>query len=138
MAKARIIFREETGPAGAEVERRLGLLEQAWDMAFVRKAVIILILAVVWEIYGRILDNPLLFPTFSETFTALMERIADGSLPARAWASLKVLLMGYVVGVALAGLVTILAINTRLGSDFLETMTAMFSPLPPSRSCRWR
>ena len=130
MSEARILFRDQSGPASAEVEQKLGFLEQAWDMSFVRKAAIILALAVVWEIYGRILDNSLLFPSFSETFSALVDRVVDGTLPARAWASVKVLLMGYVVGVALAGLVTILAINTRLGSDFLETMTAMFSPLP--------
>ena len=130
MSEARILFRDQSGPASAEVEQKLGFLEQAWDMSFVRKAVIILALAVVWEIYGRILENSLLFPSFSETFSALIDRVVDGTLPARAWASVKVLLMGYVVGVTLAGLVTILAINTRLGSDFLETMTAMFSPLP--------
>ena len=38
--------------------------------------------------------------------------------------------MGYSVGVFLAMALTIIAINTRIGSDFLETMTAMFSPLP--------
>jgi NitT/TauT family transport system permease protein len=71
-----------------------------------------------------------LFPTLSETLVSLGDHIADGSLPARAWSSVKVLLMGYVAGVLLAGVCTILAINTRIGSDFLETMTAMFSPLP--------
>jgi NitT/TauT family transport system permease protein len=59
-----------------------------------------------------------------------VSHVADGTLPARAWSSIKVLLMGYAAGVVLAGTLTILAINTRLGSDFLETMTAMFSPLP--------
>ena len=48
----------------------------------------------------------------------------------RAWASIKVLVMGYAIGVVLAFTLTIIAINTRIGSDFLETMTAMFSPLP--------
>jgi len=77
-----------------------------------------------------VLDNTLLFPALSETLRALVEHVADGSLPARAWASIKVLLMGYAAGVLLAGALTILAINTRIGSDFLETLTAMFSPLP--------
>ena len=48
----------------------------------------------------------------------------------RAWASLKVLFMGYGAGIALAAIFTILAISTRIGTDFLETMTAMFNPLP--------
>ena len=33
-------------------------------------------------------------------------------------------------GIALAALFTILAISTRIGTDFLETVTAMFNPLP--------
>ena len=51
-------------------------------------------------------------------------------LPARAWASIKVLLMGYACGVVLAALLTALAIMSRIGTDFLETMTSMFNPLP--------
>ncbi|WP_342363660.1 ABC transporter permease [Terrarubrum flagellatum] len=130
MSTARIILRETAGPANVEAERKLSWAELAWDSSFVRKTVLILILALIWEAYGRILDNPLLFPTLTETLQALGERVADGTLPARAWASVKVLLMGYVVGVLLAGALTIVAINTRIGSDFLETMTAMLSPLP--------
>jgi NitT/TauT family transport system permease protein len=54
----------------------------------------------------------------------------DGSLFARTWTSLQVLLLGYAIGIALAGILTALAINTRLGTDLLETLTAMFNPLP--------
>ncbi|MBS0534474.1 MAG: ABC transporter permease [Proteobacteria bacterium] len=130
MSSARIILRATAETAAPEAERKLTWYELAWESGFVRKLLIILILAVIWEAYGRYLDNPLLFPTLSETLRALYDRVLDGSLPARAWASIQVLLMGYVIGVALAGTLTILAINTRLGSDFLETMTAMLSPLP--------
>ena len=56
--------------------------------------------------------------------------MADGTLPARIWTTLQILLMGYVAGTLLAALLTVLAINTRIGTDFLETMTAMFNPLP--------
>jgi NitT/TauT family transport system permease protein len=129
-SSARIILRDTAGPASDHIERRLGLLELAWDNATIRKTGIILLLALIWEAYGRLIDNPLLFPTLTDTLISLSEHVADGSLPARAWASIKVLLMGYVAGVLMAGTLTILAINTRIGSDFLETMTAMFSPLP--------
>ena len=127
---ARIVRRPAAGPAASEVEKRLGILELAWDSGTVRKAVIILLLGLVWEAYGRWLDNALLFPTLTETLQALWENILTGVIPARAWASVKVLLMGYVAGVVMAGVLTIVAINTRIGSDFLETMTAMLSPLP--------
>jgi NitT/TauT family transport system permease protein len=127
---ARIVMRPTEGTATAEVERRVGWIETLWDVGAVRKVAIILALAAVWQAYGLYLDNPLLFPSLVDTLRSLSENIANGVLPARAWASLKVLLMGYFVGVAFAGVLTIVAINTRIGSDFLETVTAMLSPLP--------
>lgn len=112
------------------VIRKLPLMQKVWGDAFVRKTVIILLLAVAWEIYGRLLDNPLLFPTLSDTITAFIDRIGDGVLVDRAWTSIKVLLIGYGLGITLAAVITILAISTQIGTDFLEVMTAMFNPLP--------
>ena len=114
----------------AVVERKLSLLERAWESGFVRKTLIIIFLGIVWETYGRALDNPLLFPTLTDTLATMKDRIADGTIPLRAWTSIKILLMGYAAGITLAATLTILAINTRIGTDFLETMTAMFNPLP--------
>jgi len=135
MTQATITMRDVAGDRAAAgkravVVRELGALERAWNNAFVRKTLIIIVLAVAWEVYARILDNPLTFPTLSETIKTLIERIGDGVLLTRAWTSIKVLLLGYFVGLVLAGLLTMLAITTRIGTDFLETMTAMFNPLP--------
>lgn len=129
---ARIAMSGQSGPAThiGEIERRLGTLELLWDNGFVRKLVLLIILGTIWQIYGTALDNPLLFPSLSETFSAMKDAIVSGVLPLRAWTSLKILLMGYAAGVLLAAALTIAAINTRVGTDFLETMTAMFSPLP--------
>lgn len=129
-SKARIVMRALEGTASGEVERELGFFEIAWDNSAVRKVFIILTLALIWEAYGRWTDNPLLFPPLSDTIAALIDNIRSGVLPARAWTSLKILLMGYAAGIVMAGILTVAAINTRLGSDFLETMTAMLSPLP--------
>lgn len=126
---ARIVLRDQEG-ATSVVEEELGLAERLWNIGALRKIAIIVLLAVIWEIYGRWLDNPLTFPTLTETVQALWANVQNGILPARIWASLKVLLIGYAAGVAMAGVLTVAAINTRIGSDFLETMTAMFSPLP--------
>jgi NitT/TauT family transport system permease protein len=133
MSNAQIVMRADTGTAQGhtgEVERKLSTLELAWGNGFVRKVAIIIFLGIVWEVYGRYLDNPLLFPTLGDTLSTLADRVKDGTLPLRAWTSLKVLLMGYAAGVVIASVLTILAINTRIGTDFLETMTAMFNPLP--------
>jgi ABC-type nitrate/sulfonate/bicarbonate transport system permease component len=48
----------------------------------------------------------------------------------RAFISTQVLLVGYSIGLLLATFLTFFAINTRIGTDFLETMTAMLNPLP--------
>jgi NitT/TauT family transport system permease protein len=133
MGEAKILIRDDavaTSDALGEVERKLGVAELLWNDGFVRKAVIIVVLAAIWEAYGSLLDNPLLFPTFHDTVLALVDRVRDGTIPLRAWASLKVLFMGYAAGITLAAILTIVAISTRIGTDFLETVTAMFNPLP--------
>ncbi|MEB2845390.1 ABC transporter permease subunit [Rhizobiales bacterium RZME27] len=112
------------------VEQKLSSFETLWGISALRKGLLILVLAVIWQVYASYLDNPLLFPTLSDTILTLIDRFADGTLPARIWTTLQILFMGYVVGTLLAALLTVLAINTRIGTDFLETMTAMFNPLP--------
>src|SRR5206468_10838904 len=87
-------------------------------------------LAIICDVYARLLYNPLLIPTFDDTLKAFFEGIASGGLMDKAWASIRVLLMGYSAGIALAALLTMLAISSRIGTDFLETLTSMFNPLP--------
>lgn len=121
-------------PASAEafgiVERRLTVWEQLYGSGPVRKAFILLVLAAIWEVYGRSVGNPLLFPTFGETASALVSGLVSGDLLMRVWASLQVLLIGYAIGIAAAAALTVVAISTRLGEDVMVTLTAMFSPLP--------
>ncbi|MGJ4955594.1 ABC transporter permease [Bradyrhizobium sp. HKCCYLRH2015] len=132
MAEAKIILRDTSAAsaAPADVARKLGVLELLWNDGFVRKTLIIVLLAAIWQAYGSYLDNPLLFPTFSDTIAALWEKVRDGTILMRVWTSLKVLFMGYAAGIVLAAILTVLAISTRIGTDFLETITAMFNPLP--------
>jgi NitT/TauT family transport system permease protein len=128
-----VIIRPESAPAltaREEVELKLPLFQRLWNSGFVRKATLIVILGIIWEGYARYLDNSLLFPTLTETFATLFEGFRDGPLASRALTSLRVLLTGYSLGIALASILSIAAINTRLGSDLLETLTAMFNPLP--------
>ena len=121
---------ESAARAAIVVERPLPAIVRVYNQAWLRKIFILVVLALMWEAYGRYLNNDLLFPTFSATVSALFSDIASGVLPARAWASIKVLMMGYACGIVLASLLTALAIMSRLGTDFLETLTSMFNPLP--------
>ncbi len=121
-------------PRGAQdfgvVEKELTVFERLFNMVWLRKCILLVLIAVIWEVYGRHLDNQLLVPTFSDTVTALWGGIKSGVLLDRSWTSVKVLLIGFSTGVFLAAVLTILAITTQVGTDFLETVTAMFSPLP--------
>ncbi len=112
------------------VQKPLSAWERIYNQGGVRKAFILLLLAVVWEVYARLLDNPLLFPTFTATIHAFVDGIVGGGLLGKAWTSIKVLLIGYTAGIFLAALLTMLAITSRFGTDFLETLTSMFNPLP--------
>ncbi|WP_377702205.1 ABC transporter permease [Pseudoduganella sp. UC29_71] len=117
-------------PAPASVTRPLPLAQRAWQQDWLRKALILLALAAGWEAIARWQNNDLLLPTFLQTARAFTEGIASGELLERVRISLSVLLQGYVLGVIAAFALTALAVTTRLGRDLLETLVAMFNPLP--------
>ncbi|MEK7876088.1 MAG: ABC transporter permease [Pseudomonadota bacterium] len=112
------------------VEKPLTAWEKIFDNVAVRKCLLLLMLAIVWQVYSTVLNNPLLFPKFSDTLGAFYDNIVNGVLLQRGWFSIKVLLMGYAAGLFLAGTLTAFAITSRIGNDFLETLTSMFNPLP--------
>ena len=85
-----------------EAERQLGVLERLWNSDAFRKSLIIVVLAALWEWYARHLNNPLLLPSLSDTLGAGEQVLRDGTLLMRTWSSLKILLLGYSIGIALA------------------------------------
>ena len=125
------IHREPLGPEKfGIVQKPLTVLERLYNQTWLRKLIVLVAIAALWEVYAQWLGNTLLVPTFSATIEALAAGIAKGVILERALASIQVLLMGYSIGLVLAMLLTFFAIRTRIGTDFLETMTAMFNPLP--------
>ncbi|MBV8169578.1 MAG: ABC transporter permease, partial [Alphaproteobacteria bacterium] len=119
----------ESGQIGA-VMRPLSLWERISNITLVRRMFILVMLAVAWESYARYIDNPLMFPTFSESVDALWDAVKEGVLFERVFTSIRVLLIGYGLGLGLAAVFTTLAVSTRIGTDLLSTLTAMFNPLP--------
>jgi NitT/TauT family transport system permease protein len=112
------------------VARPRSLPRRLYAQGWLRKSVLLLVLAVIWEAYGRSVGNELVLPTFLDTCAALLAAFATGELPTAAAYTIPMLLAGYFAGLVLAGLLTALATLTRLGADLLETLTAMFNPLP--------
>jgi len=95
-----------------------------------RKLILLVVLATLWEAYARWLGNPLLLPTFLQTVHALAASVASGQLPRAVSFTLGLLLKGYAAGLLLAGILTALATVSRVGADLLEILTSMFNPLP--------
>ncbi len=112
------------------VERPLPLATRVWAQGWLRKGLILVVLALLWELAARWQDNDLLLPTFSATARALVDGLASGELVQKVGISLSVLLQGYIGGVLLAFVLTTLAVSTQLGRDLLDTLTSMFNPLP--------
>ncbi len=117
-------------PEIPRVERRLSWWRRVSNQPAVRKTLILLILALAWEVYAARLNSPLLFPRLSDVVRALVDGITEGTLVTRTGASLETLIYGYACGLALAAFLTTFAICSRVGTDLLSTLTAMFNPLP--------
>ena len=112
------------------VERPLSVWQRLSGVTALRRGLILVLLAVLWELYARWLDSPLMIPTFTDTLAAFGDAVVSGRLPSMAGTSLRVLLMGYALGVLLAAVLAGLASASRWGDDLLATLVAMFNPLP--------
>jgi NitT/TauT family transport system permease protein len=120
-----------TAPVGlGDVAKPLSFTERLGANPAFRRGVILVVLALAWELYARWLASPLTFPTFLETLQALRDGIVSGVIPQRLSVTLETLVAGYAIGLAAAALFTTAAVTTRVGTDLLSTFTAMFNPLP--------
>jgi NitT/TauT family transport system permease protein len=113
-----------------DVERPLGVVERLTNNDGVRRLAILIVLGLIWELYARWVDNPLILPTLGATVDMFASDLMSGVLFDRIATSLRSLLLGYAAGLLLAALFTTIAVSTRIGSDLLSTLTAMFNPLP--------
>jgi NitT/TauT family transport system permease protein len=120
----------QPSPEWAVVARPLPLLQRIFAHAFVRRLLILVALAGIWQGYAAWAENPLMFPTFGETAAAFWTDMRSGVLLVKTGNSLLVLCMGYAIAVVIAALLAGFAMLTRLGDDLLSTLTAMFNPLP--------
>ncbi|WP_246546263.1 ABC transporter permease [Ancylobacter defluvii] len=95
-----------------------------------RRIVVLVVLAVAWELAARWQSNPILLPSFLEAFTAFREASLNEGLLAAAVASLSVLLKGYVAAIVIATIIVSIAAANSFVRDALQTVAAMLNPLP--------
>ena len=122
-------------PCGPEPVRHhpetADLGEKIYNQAWLRKIGIIVVLALAWEALRPLARQSAAGADLHRHRTrAHCRRRRAAAIPQRALSSMQVLLIGFATGTLLAGMLTVFAISTRIGTDFLETMTAMFNPLP--------
>ncbi|MFP1915119.1 ABC transporter permease [Lonsdalea quercina] len=124
-------YQRELAPlTDINVAQPLPLLNRLWNQGTVRKSLLLILLALLWEGAARWQNNDLLLPTFTQAATAFIEDIRNGELPAKIAISMSTLVKGYLIGTALALALSALAVSTRLGRDLLSTLTSMLNPLP--------
>ena len=113
-----------------DVARPLSFAERLTGNDAARRLVVLLVLGLVWELYARWVDNPLILPTLGAALSTFYRDVASGVLIDRVLTSMRSLMLGYFAGLLLAGVLTTIAVSTRIGSDVLSTLTAMFNPVP--------
>lgn len=111
-------------PPAADLGRRLAASPLARRLGF------LLLLALVWELAALVQGNPIMLPRFTATVQAMAGAVVDDGLLLAAWTSIAVLLKGYVLALALALVLVALAAASSLFREGLQTLTAMFNPLP--------
>jgi NitT/TauT family transport system permease protein len=116
--------------AEAAIDRPLPAWQRLAAQSWARRGLLLVILALVWQVYADWAANPLMFPSFTTTARAFGDALVRGTLLAKAWTSVKVLLLGYGIGATAALVLAGLAASSRWGEDLLATLVAMFNPLP--------
>jgi len=99
-----------------------------------KKLVVILALALAWELAVRLLEvNPLLFPPLSTVAIKLMAGLGlggDGELWRYIWETMSVIVQSFGISVALAIVITGLAVANLWVRETLSVLTGIFQPLP--------
>ncbi len=124
-------FERELPPLPALAEPvSLSRARRLWQRDSVRQVVVLVLIAIAWELAARWAGNDLLLPGFLQAAQAWWSDLRNGELLTRTGASLSLLLRGYALGVVLALTLSALAVATRPGRDVLNTLTSLFNPLP--------
>lgn len=97
----------------------------------VRRLILLGITIAVWELYIQVMDvSPLLFASPTAVAEALFSGVVDGDILRATGVTLRILVVGMGIGMAIATVLVILATWSQVGEDFLNLFTSMINPLP--------
>lgn len=97
----------------------------------IRRTLLLFAILLLWQIFFIVWDvNPLLFSSPLEIGKMFWEGWINGTLLNATVTTMQVLILGMVIGIVVAAILTTLAIWTQVGNDFLTLLTAILNPLP--------
>ena len=109
---------------------KISVLQWAGKSPLLRRAGFLIALALIWELAAIVQNNPIMLPRFSTVLVAMADSFAHDDLIGAAANSLSVLLQGFALAITISlALVAIAAANIAF-RECLQTLTAMFNPLP--------
>ncbi|MFC4563899.1 ABC transporter permease [Nocardiopsis mangrovi] len=98
---------------------------------WLRRTALLVALVAAWQGYVTAAGvSPLVFAGPLDVAAAFAEGWTGGALVGPTLTTLRLLGLGMAIGMALALLLTALAVGTRFGDDLLSLLTAMINPLP--------
>jgi NitT/TauT family transport system permease protein len=98
---------------------------------FVRRALVVVLLLAAWQAYITMAHvSPLLFASPTDVGRSLVTGWSSGHLTSYTATTMKVLLLGMLIGTVAAAVLTTLAVWTTFGDDVLVILTSMINPLP--------
>ncbi len=96
-----------------------------------RYVLLFAVLVGVWQAYVSVSHvDHLLFATPWQTTSTLWTDWTNGSLAGPTWTTLRILLEGIGIGIAIAVVLTVFATLSTVGADLLALLTSLLNPLP--------
>lgn len=123
----------DTTASSASSKSRLNVSNFRWSSLHVaiRRGILLIALIVFWQLYVSIMDvSPLVFASPADVAVAFWEGWTSGQIASATWLTLQILALGMLIGITVAGLLTVLATWTKVGEDLLVLLTSMLNPLP--------
>ena len=124
---------EAPPPPGGEIPGRSKSRGGRWARLpkAARYGILVLAMLGIWQAYISISGvQALVLPGPVDVAVAFWDGWVSGRLAGATFVTIKTLVLGMLVGTALALVLTVLATWTRVGEDLLTLLTSMFNPVP--------
>lgn len=96
-----------------------------------RRLILLAVIVAIWQVYVTSANvSPLVFSAPSDVASAFWHGWTGGDLARATGITMRTLVIGMAIGMAVAAILTTLATWTRVGEDILVLLTSMLNPLP--------